>query len=181
MKILVLYYSQTGQTEKIANAIFSSIPEGHEKTIEKLNDFDSTQLDSFDLVFLGSPCHSSDLAKNVRKFLEELNPNPKYKLAGFFTHGSYPPERDGYEAVYERWVGKCSATFESASSEKEITFLGYYRCMGAPSPPIEEFIRKQAIPSEEEFQDYIKVARKKPDTEDIANAKKFALEIINKM
>ena len=181
MKILTLYYSESGQTEKIAKAIHSSIPENYDKKIEKLTEVTTSNLDEYDLIFVGTPCHSSDLAKKVIKFLEDLKPNPKYKLAGFLTHASYGPEKEGYEAVYERWVGKCKTTFETISSEKKIDFLGFFGCMGAPSAPIEGFIKKHAIPSEEEFENYLKIARKKPDTEDIENAQKFALATLKKL
>ena len=181
MKILTLYYSETGQTEKIAKAIHSSIPEDHEKDIKKLAEISASELAEFDLVFIGTPCHSSDLAKKVIKFLNEVNPNPKFKLAGFLTHASYGADKEGYEAVYEKWVGKCKTTFETISSEKKIDFLGFFGCMGAPSVPIEGFIKKHAIPSESEFEGYLAIARKKPDAEDIENAKKFAQAVLDKI
>jgi len=178
MKILTLYYSQSGQTEKIAKAIHSCIPEKFEKKIGKIADYSANDLDEFDLVFIGGPCHSSDLAKPLKQFLEDLKPSPKYKLAGFYTHGSYPPEREGYEEVFERWVGKCALTFDTATTEKKIALLGYFRCMGNPSPPVLEFIKENAIPSEKEFNEYVEEVRNRPNTQDIENAQKFAQKIL---
>ncbi|MHA1256481.1 MAG: flavodoxin family protein [Promethearchaeota archaeon] len=52
MKILVTWYSGTGNTEKIAKAINEGIT-GHDVDLLPVNDVDPTSLNSYDLVFLG--------------------------------------------------------------------------------------------------------------------------------
>ena len=51
MKILVAYLSKTGNTKKVAEAIFDEITD--EKELKKIEDVDS--LDGYDYSFLGFP------------------------------------------------------------------------------------------------------------------------------
>ncbi|MCJ7651570.1 MAG: flavodoxin domain-containing protein [Candidatus Lokiarchaeota archaeon] len=53
MKILVTYYSDTGNTEKIAVAIKNGLEE-QEVDLIPVKEVDPTSLNSYDLVFLGS-------------------------------------------------------------------------------------------------------------------------------
>ena len=83
--MLVAYYSETGNTEKIAKAIYGEASREHEAHLTRVKDISAETLNDYDLVFLGSACHSSDLAAPVKKLLKELPESPKFKLAGFFT------------------------------------------------------------------------------------------------
>ena len=89
MKVLVAYYSETGNTEKIAKAIYEEASKKHEAHLKRIQDITADTLNNYDLVFLGSACHSSDLAVPVKKLLKALPESPKFKLAGFFTHSTY--------------------------------------------------------------------------------------------
>jgi hypothetical protein len=103
-------------------------------------------------------------------------------LAGFFTHGTYAPdEHAGGEGIFAEWAGKCIGSFETPCREKQIPFLGYFHCMGAPSPPIEEFIRREVIPSEEEFRSYLAEATTRPNSKDLQDARTFARTILSKL
>ena len=182
MKILVTYYSETGQTEKVANIIYEAMKEEHETKIMKLKDVDKKKLDEFDIIFAGTPCHGSDLAKSYQKFLKSIPSQPKFKLAGFLTHACLPPETSEKDKIlFERWVGKCESTFEKLTGEKNIDFQGYYRCMGAASPGIERFIHKRIITDKEEWKEYLPELRTRPNEEDLENARKFALKILKQI
>ena len=179
MKILTVYYSETGQTEKIARAINNAVPENNESSIEKLKKINVDSLADYDLVFIGGPCHDADLAKPVKKFLNKIPSNPKFKLAGFFTHSCLPPESgEEDKLLFQRWVGKCAPTFEKIAAEKKIAFQGYFRCMGAASKLIENFIHRKIITDEKKWAEYLPDLRMRPNTEDIENAQKFALKIL---
>jgi flavodoxin len=182
LKVLVIYYSESGQTEKIANVIFNAVKEEHEAELKKLLRVDVNNLNSYDLVFIGTPCHDSDLAKPTIEFLSKLPDNPRFKLAGFYTHACMPPEAsEEYNALFERWVGKCQPTFERITNVKEIDLLGIFRCMGAAVPPIEQFIHSEIVTDEKLWKEVLPIIRASPNAEDIENARKFALKIIKHM
>ena len=180
MKILVTYFSQTGNTEKIAQAIHEVSSKDHESTLKKIKKVKIEELEDYDLVFIGSPCHDSDLAKPALRFLKKIPDSPKNAIAGFYTHSTFLPEGDErIKKLSEKWSGKCIATFEDVKKEKNANFKGYFRCQGIPSPPIEQFIHKTIIKDDEEWADFIEEVKKHPNENDIEDAKKFAQDILN--
>ena len=182
MKILVTYYSVSGQTEKVAKAIFEAVKEQHEAQFIKLKDTENMNLEEFDLVFAGTPCHNSDLAIPYQKFLKNIPFQSKFKLAGFLTHACLPPESsEKNKKMFERWVGKCELSFKQLTKERKISFLGFFRCMGAASPPIEMFIHSQIIIDEAEWEEYLPDLRTRPNTIDLDNARQFALNILEQI
>jgi len=182
MKILVAFYSETGNTEKIARAIYEEASKGHEAHLKKITEVTAESLNDYDLVFLGSACHSTDLAAPVKKILDDLPRSPKFKLAGFFTHATLSPEDKFNRAreQFDRWASRCIVSFEKISKEKQIDFKGYYHCKGVPSPPIKEFIKNEILVSADEWEEYIKEIKKHPSPEDLQNAKKFVQEVLSK-
>ena len=181
MKVLVTYYSETGNTEKIAKAIHEEASKNHDSSIKKLKDLDVSNLNNYDLIFLGSATHSSDLARPVLNFIKEIPEKSKIKIAGFVTHAVYlPSESEEITASHNKWAGRCRQTFENLQEEKNIQFLEFYSCMGAPSPPIEEFIQTSVIPNEDVYNQYIEIARKHPNEEDVKNAQEFAKRVLSK-
>lgn len=186
MKILVAYYSETGNTAKVAEAIGESLAAGgHEADLVALADAAPPgeimpgTLDAYDLVFLGSACHDADLARPVKEFLERIPASSAFKLAGFVTHASYTPEGgDRQQQAHKIWVSRCAQSLRQASQEKGIDFLGYYGCQGTPSPPIEQFIHNNIVADEDEWQEYIQEARRHPDAEDLRTARDFAQAVL---
>ncbi|MFX1481454.1 MAG: flavodoxin family protein [Promethearchaeota archaeon] len=180
MKILITYFSQTGNTEKIAETIHEMTSKNHDSYLKRIKEIKIEDLVDFDLIFIGSACHDSDLAKPVLNLLKKIPESPKYAIAGFYTHSTYLPEGDDkIIELSQRWSGKCSATFEEFKEEKNINFKGYFRCQGRPSPPIEQFIHKVIIKDDEEWAEFLEEVKKHPDENDIENAKKFAQDILN--
>jgi flavodoxin len=178
LKVLIAYYSETGNTEKIARAIYEAVSNEHEAHLKKIKDVTADTLDNYDLVFLGSACHSTDLAIPIKRILDALPKSPKFKLVGFFTHSCSSPEDSARtRALFNRWAGKCTVSFEKVSKEKQIDFKGYYNCQGAPSPPIQEFIKNEVFVSADKWEEYMEEARKHPSTEDVQKAKEFAQEV----
>ncbi|MHA1198645.1 MAG: flavodoxin family protein [Candidatus Heimdallarchaeaceae archaeon] len=178
MNILVTYYSQTGNTKKIAEAIHEITSQEHDSILKDFNEITVDDLSNYDLVFLGSACHHANLAPPVLKFVEKIPVSPKFKLAGFVTHSTYPLERNA--EMFEEWGSKCAKTYESLQTEKDVDYKGYFRCMGRPSKPIEQFINVQIITDEEEWAEYLEIIVKHPNADDIENAKEFTREILAK-
>lgn len=104
---IVTYHSVTGNTKKIAEAIYETSSENHEADLKDMNDISMKDFANYDLVFLGSACHDSDLALPVLQLLEQTPSASRFKLAGFVTHASYTSEAGEYEkSMYEQWAGK---------------------------------------------------------------------------
>jgi len=172
MKVLVVYYSETGNTEKIAKAIYEEASKEHKAHLKKTDEITVNILNDYDVVFLGSACHSSDLSAPIKRILDSIPYSPKSKLAGFFTHAT---SSEGFG----RWASKCPSTFQKASGEKKIDFKGYYNCQGAPSPLIQEFIKREVITSPDERKKYFEEVMKHPTAEDLLKAKEFARDVLS--
>lgn len=183
MRVLVAYHTQTGNTKKIAKAICCELESlGHEVTLENTRRLKPKDLTGYETIFLGSPCHSSDLAKPVKKLLERMETSPGTRLAGFVTHSTYTAEGgDKQRKLYEQWAGRCVSTFEQACAARGLAWSGYFSCQGAPSKLIEIFIRRTVINDPGEWPGYIAETRKHPDAQDEARARAFARGVIERI
>lgn len=77
-KALVIYYSATGNTRKVADTIHESLlQEKVESTLLKVQDASGEELYDYDLVFLGSPSFQFLPAEPVMRFIKD-----KMKLHG---------------------------------------------------------------------------------------------------
>lgn len=182
MKVLIAYFSMTGNTYKIASAIRDQVvSQGHDVDMSRIGDVAAADLEAHDLVFLGSACHDADLALPAKDVLEGIAKASTFKLAGFVTHATIMPDGGARaDALYERWASRCDETFLQASREKGIDFLGYYHCQGAASAGIEAFIRQTIITEEDEWEGYVQELRRRPDERDVQEAKDFAAQVLAK-
>jgi flavodoxin I len=180
MAVLIAYYSETGNTAQVARAIGEELEsQGCEVHLRGIREITPDILAAYDLVFVGSACHDAGLAQPVKMFLDQIPSSPAFKLAGFATHASNTPEGgERQRELHERWASGCERSFRHVSQEKGITFLGYFGCQGAPSPPIEWFIHNTIVTNEDEWAAYIHEARKHPDEDDLRRAKEFAQEAL---
>jgi flavodoxin I len=166
MKILITYFSQTGNTEKIARAILDELSGEHQVDEAGIDALVPDDAAAYDLVFVGSPCHAGDLTGPAKSFLIGLPQQGAFALAGFITHASSVYEQVGFE--------KCITTFETISKGKEIPFLGCFDCQGYLSPDIQPFVKKARNASDEEWDGIIQAMTGHPDAGDEKNARQFA-------
>jgi flavodoxin/NAD-dependent dihydropyrimidine dehydrogenase PreA subunit len=105
MKSLIVYYSQTGNTEKAARAIHKGLSPLVEKAdIIPVKAAKPGDLDRYDLIGLGSPVWCGAETPNMRRFVESL-PHQKGKhLFAFNTHGVMPEHY--FPTVTRRLTGK---------------------------------------------------------------------------
>ena len=179
MRILVAYYTLTKNTEKVAQAIHAeALAQGHAADLTRFRRRLPETLDEYEIVFVGSPCHHSDLAKPVKKLLSNL-PSATIRLAGFATHATYLPEgSERRRTLHQEWAGRCVKSFEDACRKRSIHWSGYFGCQGAPSKPIELFIHRAIFKDRDEWAEYIAEARKHPTEEDLENARSFARDVL---
>ena len=148
----------------------------------KITSINHDPLADYDLLFIGSACHDADLAKPVLKLLDDLPQSPSFKVAGFVTHSTYKAEGGKRrEELHERWAGKCKKSFSHLCEEKNIEFLGYFNCLGAPSPEIADFIHREIVTDDNEWNEYIEEVMIHPDQADIEEAENFAKKVIDKL
>ena len=87
MKILIIYDSFFGNTQKIADAISSALSSNHETTAIKVETANLNQLSQVDLIFIGSPTRAFSPSPNMTAFLKTIPPQSlkNVKIAVFDT------------------------------------------------------------------------------------------------
>jgi len=89
-KILIIYYSRTGNTEKMANAIAEGTRAIQGVEVELKYHATPEELANFDAIVIGTPTYHHDISLDVKKLFEEAavkNINLKNKIGAAF--GSY--------------------------------------------------------------------------------------------
>ena len=89
-RILVYYYSRSGNTEKMANAVVEGAKSPGKFDVELTYHVDAEDLESFDAIILGAPTYHHDMPIDIKKLFDEAgtkNLNLKGKVGGAF--GSY--------------------------------------------------------------------------------------------
>ena len=162
MKALVTYFSETGNTEKLAQAIYDGIKEA-KKDIIKFNELDG--VDEYDVVFIGFPVQAHSVPGKVSAFIKGL---PKgTKVAYFATHGSL---RGGELAI--------TAFYEAVTLASDLTVLGTFGCRGKVKSQIIEGLMKKA--EHKAWAQEAQSASGHPDSGDIEDAKAFADQMMAK-
>src|SRR4030042_2654305 len=92
MNAIVIYYSQTGNTKKIAEAIQSGIRESAGKCdIARIQDVDTPDLAKYELIGLGAPVWHRREPSNIMNFIEyTMNAVEGKHGFAFCTHGLLP-------------------------------------------------------------------------------------------
>ncbi|MBM3155907.1 MAG: flavodoxin [Chloroflexi bacterium] len=163
MKILVTYMSQTGNTKKVAEAIYQEIK--GKKEIKPMSEVSS--LAGYDLAFVGLPIQAYGPGAEGKSFLEQHSKGRNIAL--FITHAS--PEE---QPELKEWLGKCKAAAVGAN------IVGIFNCRGELSQAIADFMSNSGDPALAAW------AKERPDTlgqPDAARLKKartFAREIMKK-
>ena len=179
MKILFVYYSESGNTKLIAEEMAEVLSSMHQVQVSSVLDF-SDDVEDYDLLFVGAACHSATIAKPALDFLDGLPSNPDFNLAGFYTHSTLLQDGTEYnDTMFDRWAGRCDIEFNKICDRKNIELKGIFHCQGKATPDIEAFIHTKVIPEEEKWVPYRDDLRTHPDEEDLASARDFALAIAN--
>jgi flavodoxin len=170
MKVLVIYFSQTGNTEKIAMAICEEASQANEAELKKLEDINTDEVAGYDFIFIGSPLHASNLAAPVKEFLAGIQASSSQKMAGFITHfaPAYPEQAmDGF-----------AEPIKAACQEKGMEYKGCFDCQGALTESLHEKVKESQNLTDEQWSDMVKQMTGRPNDEDAANAKVFAKEVL---
>lgn len=154
-KVLVTYFSRTGNTRKIAEAIHDAL--GGDPDILPMDQV--RDLAPYGLVFIGFPVQSHSLPYKVEEFLKSVPAGKKVAL--FSTHGSLPGMKMSREALEYATVLVSKAKL-----------LGTFSCRGRVSMQALEVLSKS--PEHEAWTDMAVTANTHPDEHDVADARAFA-------
>jgi flavodoxin len=108
MKVLIAYSSESGNTKKLAKAIFEGI-ESSEKEILSIKEV--AGVEGYDVIFIGFPVQSHSVPGKVEAFAKTLPDGQK--VAYFATHGSM---KGGEMAV--------TAFYHALTISKNVVILG---------------------------------------------------------
>ncbi|MFH1169697.1 MAG: EFR1 family ferrodoxin [Chloroflexota bacterium] len=91
MRNIIVYFSQTGNTKKVAEAMQDAISEASGQCdITRLQDAGINDLAAYDLIGLGCPTFAREEPVNVRKFIRSMGPLKGKHCFVFSTHGGHP-------------------------------------------------------------------------------------------
>ena len=155
MKALVVYYSESGNTEKLAKAIYDGIDIA-EKEMVPISEAD---VKDHDVIFVGFPVQASSVPSEAETFIKRV-PEGK-KLAFFVTHGSL---RGGQLAI--------SALYHAFSLALKVTVLGTFGCRGQVKPNLIDALLKN--PEHKAWAMEAQSAAGHPDQADLEDGKEFA-------
>jgi flavodoxin len=162
MKTLVYYYSESGNTEKLAKAIYEGL-DATENEIAKISE--EKNLDDYDLIFIGFPVHGSSVPPKAEKCIKGI---PEGKMLAFFgTHGSF---RGGPLSV--------SAFHYAITLAPKANVIGTFGCRGEVNAGLLEGLMDKA-----EYRFWALEAQSAeghPDDADLEDGKQFAKLMLGK-
>ena len=161
MKALVAYHSKTGNTEKLARAIFAALHV--EKEILPLGEVKSFA--GYDIIFIGFPVQSHSVPATVIPFFKKLPVGQPIAL--FCTHGSL---RGGHlpKQAIEQALGLAARA----------KVVGTFGVRGAVDPKVIDALMQQL--EHRGWAEEAQGAHEHPDAADLADGREFAKEILAK-
>jgi flavodoxin len=161
MKALVTYYSQTGNTEKLARAIYEAIHVEVEKKLLPAQDVKGVE--GYDIIFVGFPVQAHSVPAKLIPFFKNLPAGQKIAL--FCTHGSLRGGQLPKQAI-EHAIGLASRA----------KILGTFGVRGKVDLKIIEALIKQA--EHRAWAEEAQGAHEHPSETDLADGKEFARGVL---
>jgi len=161
MKTLVTYVSNTGNTKKVADAIFEVLPaEKESKEIGEVAD-----LEGYDLTFIGFPIIAFGPNPAAREFIEK-NAGGK-KVALFITHAAPEDHED-----VQGWLSACRELVA------EDDLVGMFDCQGQLDPNVAEMLVKSDREDLRSFGEQGPSTLGQPDESRLQRAREFARKVL---
>jgi flavodoxin len=162
MKVLVTYFSQTGNTKKLADSIFEAI-ESSEKEILPIQEVKAVE--GYDIIFIGFPVQSHSVPGKAEAFVKSLPEGQK--VAYFATHGSM---RGGELAI--------TAFYNALSISKNAVVLGTFGCQGRVNQKILDDLMEK--PAHRAWAREALIAISHPDEADLEDGCEWVNKIVSK-
>ena len=163
MRVLVAYMSQSGNTKKVAEAIFQEIEA--EKELKELGEIEA--LEGYDLYFVGFPIQGYGPASPAKVLLEQHAAGKDVAL--FVTHAA-PEDGD----LLPQWLAACRDAAVGAS------IVGMFNCQGELAQAVADFMKSSGDAQLAAWADERPDTIGQPDAARLERAKVFAREVIGK-
>jgi flavodoxin len=162
MKALVTYYSETGNTEKLARAIYEAIHV--DKELLPVQEVKSTK--GYDIIFVGFPVQAHSVLAKLTPFFKGLTAGQNIAL--FCTHGSL---RDGHlpKQALEHAAGLASGA----------KIIGTFGVRGKVNEKIIDALMKRV--EHRTWAEEAQGAHEHPSDMDLSDGKEFARGILAKI
>lgn len=165
MKVAIIYSSRTGNTEKLAKAMFSKSSE--ETEIYDINNI--PPLESFDIVFLGFWVYKGSVDPKMSKVIQNIE---NKNVAFFGTLGAYPDSEHA-----QKVINNVNEILEKNN------VLGSFLCQGRVDSAIQKKHGTKSYSSSKhpmtpERMKRLKEAELHPDERDINNIIQFMNQIV---
>jgi flavodoxin I len=101
-KVLVVYYSRSGNTEKMAKAVVEGVKSNQNISVDLSYHTDAEELANYDAILVGTPTYHAKMPIDFKKLFEEAATkqiNLKNKIGSAF--GSYGWSGEAPQAVIE--------------------------------------------------------------------------------
>ncbi|HUK84249.1 MAG TPA: flavodoxin domain-containing protein [Candidatus Acidoferrum sp.] len=101
-KILVIYYSRSGNTEKMAKAVAEGAKSDKNLTVDLSYHVEADELSNYDAIIVGTPTYHTQMPIDFKNLFEEVSAkqiNLKNKIGSAF--GSYGWSGEAPQAVIE--------------------------------------------------------------------------------
>jgi flavodoxin len=171
MKILISYFTQTGNTEKVAKAMFEALAE-EDVEMKKVQDVDPTNLASYDLLLLGSGIYASKASKRVLTLIKAATELP-LNIALFCTHMSLDQWQRGFRMVKKNL------------EKRNINVIAEFDCngenLGMPESEQDRMLEMLPPEKKQDALEYRKSIKGRPNADDIEKAKAFASTLLDKI
>ncbi|MBA7632758.1 hypothetical protein ES703_40312 [subsurface metagenome] len=172
MKILITYFSNTGNTEKIAKSMKDGLMD-YDVALIPAKDVDPTTLSSYDIVFLGSGVYASRIDKSILTMIKKAVPELPAKLAYFCTHASLKLFQEPFKPI------------TGIIKKHNCEIIGEFDCVGenlgisldtqlAMLEKLPEAQREKAKKDREKI-------KGRPNGMDLENAKNFAISLVKNL
>lgn len=167
MKSLVVYSSRTGNTKKVAEAIYKALPDPKEiKRVE-----DAPPADEYDFIAMGFWIERGTADAEARKYIAEMTGK---KVGLFGTLGAYPDSDHAKDCINNVKILMC---------ENEI--LGTFLCQGKVDQALIKMMAKMKDDPHHamtpEMRARLEEGKKHPDKTDCTNAQKAFEAMVKKL
>lgn len=165
MKVMIIFDSNTGNTEKIALCIQEAC---QDQNIELVKDIEDA-----DLLFLGTWIDKGNCSHKIQEVVKSL----KNKKIAFFATAGFGGSQEYYDTLAKRF----DSTVDSSNQ-----ILGHFFCQGKmPLATRDRYVKMiQENPEDKKLQvslDNFDAALNHPDQNDLDNAKKYTLDILKQV
>ena len=172
LKILITYFSNTGNTEKVANSMKEGLTD-HNVDVIPVKGVEPKTLKSYDIVFLGSGVYASRINKSVLTLIKKAIPDLPAKLVYFCTHMSLKLYQEPFKRI------------NNIAKEHNCEIIGKFDCvgenLGIPSDTQLGMLKKLPEDQKEKAINDMETTKGRPNEMDLENAKNFATSLIKNL